>query len=279
MNITELLKLDREPALPVYLMTPPDGGGTTADFEPGRIFNYGYYDKTTGRIDRSVLEQLGPQDVFYVPLFRGEMIPEGVIASMGTDAERLPMFEENLSIIAEVGPRVRAIIVGNAGSELTFKDAWVKGLLAKRSQIIDLMCDFVERMAGLLADRGARPALCPVDWDVAIDCYFGEGKYRDLANSLGAVQICCCGFQLFGLGSRIGYPIVPHPSDQYYWKTCPIREQDPWPRLTDYLRGTDMWSGVEFRQGLVKGNDIRLAEHGFTGGMVGVYATEEDILR
>jgi hypothetical protein len=272
LKFTDLTVLDREPAFPIYIAWSYLLDLFPSNYEPGRVINpRPYRDPNTGAIDRSIEEHLGPNDIIFIPLFPGDENDRFVYANVSTK-NRLPAYDENTSLIRDIAPRVKAIIVGNAGLELSFKDEWLRlkptyGSGLDRKWMSEQMCDFMKSTSEIILDAGGTPCYGPVDWDVAIDCYYGDAIYRDLSNEIGALQYCCCGYQLFELQRRDGYPKVPHPSDVRYWPCCPKDENRPWQMLTEYLSGYDhIITGIGHMQGILKGNDGILAEHGFDAG-------------
>lgn len=273
MNTDDLHVVDRPVAFPVYSFVTDGLLSDTRvpnDYEPGRNVLAGYLDPVTRMVDRSIEERLGPNDIVYVPLYKGES-PNNVVACNSTD-DKLDCYEHNMDFLVSIAPKVKAILVGNAGPELSFKHLCFDVNGCSRERMMRLMCQFVDETSDFIWEAGGNPAYGPVDWDIAVDAYYCDGMYRNFCNSKGIIQIIYCGFQLFGLGlDRLpDYPIVPHPSDATFWPICPIQEGAPWPIMTEYIKGYDyIVSGLEFLAGLQRGNDIALKEHGFDAGLCG----------
>ena len=276
MNINGLDLMDREAAFPVYSYVV-DGLASQynvpTDYEPGRVIIAGHRDRSTCRIDDTLEDRLGPNDIVYVPLYIGEcMGPNNTeVIPCDNTSYKLGCYEENLRFLERIAPRVKGILVGNAGPELSFKHLWRGDLITPRITLIEEMISFVDETSEIIKNFGGTPCYGPVDWDVALDCYFCDSRYRDRCNEIGAINIIFCGFQLFGLGKeRPRVPSVPHESDVFFWTICPRKEVEPWPVLTDYISGYDeIISGLEFLAGLRRGNDVSLAEHGFDAGLCG----------
>jgi len=273
MNVDDLHVVDRPAAFPIYsfecdgLVKP---NVLPVEYEPGRNVLFGYMDPETRKVDRSIEEKLGPNDIVYVPLYIGEN-PERVSACDGTH-QKLDCYDHNMEFLVSIAPRVKAILVGNAGPELSFKHLCMNPTGCTRMHMMDEMCRFVDETSTFIRAAGGRPAYGPVDWDLCIDAYFCDGRYRNHCRGKGIIQIVYCGFQLFALGKdRLpDYPMVPHYSDKLFWPMCPRQEGPPWPQLTEYIRGYDeIVSGLEFITGFQRGNDIVLAKHGFKAGLCG----------
>jgi len=269
MNARDIVGMDRELAFPIYACVyPRQDLPALKDFEPGRIV-LSHYNSDTGKVDDSILDGAGPNDIVFIPLY-GEgnalKLPDRWLVH--DLSNKLALFDENVAIIKELAPRVKGILVGNAGPEMSFKEKQYGAMPLVK--ISDWACEFIKETADIIIGAGGRPVYGTVDWDVAIDCYFGCGSVRDLCNEIGALQICFCGFQLFGLKVDGHDRQVPHPDDKIFWQRCPKMEEDPWPELTDYVRGTtEIWSGVNTTIGLARGFDVTLKEHGFDAGVMG----------
>jgi hypothetical protein len=272
MNIDDLGLLDRKTAFPIYAFIP-DGlasdRNVPTEYEPGRILMNGHINED-GSIKDGFEEKLGPNDIVHVPIC-------DLLANRGgfpTDGfhQKIKCYDENIAFIERIAERVKGILVGNGDSELSFKHLWQRDRILPRMMMVDAMIEFVRETSGIIKGFGGTPCYVPVDWDVALDCYYCQSRYRDYCNEIGTIQIVSCGFQLFFLGlDRLPlFPGVPDESDIHFWDVCPHKEEPPWPVLSEYLSGYDLIiSGVEFLRGLRRKNDIVLAEHGFDAGMCG----------
>ena len=270
MIIKDIIKIDRETSFPIFACVYPDiDAQALSEYEPGRII-LSHYETHTGVIHPSLIEEVKQGDIVFIPLYgTGGAIRLGDRWLAHDTSMKLPSYDRNIEIIREIAPRVRGVLVGNAGPELSFKEKW-NGELIPRSSISMWMCDFAKETSDIIKSAGGTPVYGTIDWDVAIDCYFGNGMFRDLCNEIEAIQICFCGFQLLHLKLHDSDRSVPSPNDVAFWQKCPRCEQDPWPELTDYLKGTnEIWSGVDTTNGLINGFDIILKEHGFDAGVVG----------
>ena len=173
-----------------------------------------------------------------------------------------------LAILKEIAPHVRGILVGNAGPEMSFKDQWDHSM--PRKQMSVWMSDFVKETGDLVGEAGGTPVYGTIDWDLAIDCYFGDSLLRETVNEMGAIQICFCGFQLFNLIRAEIDHLVPRIDDPMFWGHCPKQEQPPWADLSEYIKNTkNIWTGLNFLEGILDGFDIELQGMGFDAGVVG----------
>jgi len=269
MNVHDIVGINRDEAFPIYTCVYPHQDlASLSGYDPGRIV-LSHYDHRTGDVRPDLIDVVGPGDVVFIPLYGGDgavCLPDRWLAH--ETSYKLPAYGRNIEIIREIAPRVRAILIGNAGPEMSFKEKLYGS--TPLIKISDWACEFIKETAEIVMGAGGKVAYGTVDWDVAIDCYFGQGMVRDLCNDLGAIQICFCGYQLLRLKVNDHDKPVPDPSDKIFWQKCPKNEADPWPELTDYIRGTnDIWSGVCTTVGLERGFDIELEKHGFDAGVMG----------
>ena len=186
MTIDDLQIIDRPAAFPIYSFETGGLSNDTCvpkDYEPGRNVLFGFVDNTTRLVDWSVEERLGSNDIVYVPLYKGEN-PETVVACDGTQ-DKLDCYEENLRFLEAIAPKVKGVLVGNAGPELSFKHLALGSNRCSRKKIIDEMCKFVDETSDIILEAGGSPVYGPVDWDIAIDAYFCDGKYKDFCNGQG----------------------------------------------------------------------------------------------
>jgi hypothetical protein len=260
--------IGRPPAFPVGLCVQ-DRSLYEADFDGVRIL-LNHYDTDSGRMMPELLRHARPDDVVFVPLYAGHRISDRYVAN-GTH-QRLECYEENMAYIREAAPSVRGILVGNCGPELSFKDTWMKQAVLNhpRGWMSDMMCAFAAETSAFIKAAGGTPFYGTVDWDIAIDFHYGRSSFRNTCNALGAVQICFCGYQLFGLDHDGPSEIVPHPDDEFYFECCPVMEQMPKLGLQEYLRGGEIWTGLFGLDGLRRCNDAKLKGYGFSAGVVGI---------
>lgn len=202
------------------------------------------------------LSALHKEDIVWVPLYRCSISRRATWPAM-----RLDDYDWNLSLLRDIAPRVKAVLVGNQGPELCL---WVNGPgLVLHHQ---MLCEFARHNAELIRDAGGRPAFGTVDWDLAMDCY-GSGVVGRTMQELGALQLCFC-----------GYTLVPEcecdRTQRLYMEQLPWLDTQeggrPYHKLIRYLTGLEVWSGVNFVAGLRAGNDYHLASYGFKAGFVGV---------
>lgn len=261
-----------ECALPVYAKVvyrlTEDSPGP--DCEPGRIIVNshweGWVDHNEGvgaRLHPDLPDLLGPNDVVYVSLYQGtcERAGEGT-------RQRAAHFDYNVTQMARFAPKVKAILVGNAGSELSFKHAWWRDPRRGPQYASEKAAEFVRQTAAIIRDVGGRPAYGTMDWDLGLDCYQGGRLIREAIIAAGALQWCVCGWKLLTGEMNAGYyhqatpPEGPRPENRFTDEDMPI--------LRQYLRGTETIGGVGHWQGLRNGNDARVLKAGFSAGSLGV---------
>lgn len=193
--------------------------------------------------DAEFQESLGANDVVWVPLF------DGTIHDPAEEfSRRRGEYEANVRAAAEIGPRVRALLVGNANAEILFST----GSAAER---LEKCLTFVDKIGGFVAHHG-RPAFAPVFEILLYDCYRGGGRLRDLLNEQKAMVLSFAG------ASWLFEEAGDHPR---------MPERRPYPELTDYLGTLDAWSGVGRLEGLRHGSGEVLKSMGYAGGFAGWY--------
>lgn len=272
MDITNLVDLGREPAFPVHpLAYGLEQEQATEGYDIGRVV-LSFYDGYAGTVNRDVLERAEPNDIVFIPLYGGKpsmRIPDRwVVHDLSI---KFPSFDENVAIIKELAPRVKGILVGNCGPEASFKEKWLEDQSQPRSNMSKWMCELADEAGGIIVEAGGRPVYGTIDWDIAIDYTYGDAMFRDKVNEQNGIQICFCGYELFGMFMHCPEMgnIVPHPNDPAFYPCCPQQEPMPKPLLQEYLRGGEFWTGLNGIEGLVGGNDIQLAGYGFKEGVVG----------
>lgn len=257
MNIHDLVKLDREPAFPIHAELLLDADiWFVRDYEGGRVlFTHSYFPDREVRPE--IVDGVQEGDLVWIPLYGGRGA-EDVGRRWWTKSveTKLDAYEHNLSILREIAPKVRAIIFGNCGPEMTFdvkRQGWDPGQT-------EGICRFVRDTAALVESCGGRPAYATFMADVAWDAHFADGKLRDACNEIGAIQLCLQGKGVVNWhsGPDAGFRPNEHPDDVK--------------RTKEYLHSVnDIWTGVEYAGGLRGGNDILLAEAGFDEGIMGPY--------
>lgn len=226
---------------PVYPMIwHPVRTRRTRDTDPeGRVIGCEYsYDYQPSEPEFQA--ELGPNDVVWIPLY------EGTISHPATTEDKPRWeYERNLDAISQIAPKVRAITVGNANSEIHYE--------VEPEREYQLALDFIERHASLIRPYG-RPAFGPIFEILLWDCYQGGGQMRDLLNSFDALVLSFAGCTwLF----ERKYPKIP--------------EAAPFPTMSAYLRTLNAWSGVGLQRGLDAGSDRVLSEMGYSAGFMGSF--------
>ncbi len=229
-------------------MILPRVSGQKFAFKPGQ-----YLEAAGGREHlESILTQ---NDVLYVPLFVGETYKPA-----DWPPKKMPDFNEHMDLIATVGPRVKAVLTGNQGPELSYRKE-------SRSPLANVaLCSrFIRHIYELFEPLGVRTAVGPMDRDIAQDCYLGGHKHmRQTLASCGAIAFCFCGFTL-----------IPGAYFDNKGEEIPesVRMISEWRRgrsidvLRYYLEGIEVWGDIWENGGLEHGNDALMAEAGFKAGV------------
>lgn len=253
--------IGREAAFPISVCFYANDSFYDAEFDGGR-FLLGHYEASNGKMIPRLERRLRPNDVVYVPLYH---VQDG---GPEIALQKLRYHNENLAFIRDVASSVRGILVGNCGPELSYMFYWLKHRELPRSIFSEWMSDFADETSRIIKGAGGTPFYGTRDWEMAIDHNFGEASFRDRCNELGAVQICFCGYQHFGIAQDGDIPIVPHPDREDYFEACPIMEEMPKPSFQEYLRGGEFWTGVFGLGGMMNGNDKQLLEFGYKAGVM-----------
>jgi hypothetical protein len=256
--------LGREPALPLHHLVndfPPKrklrgGRVIQCGIDQGR-FAAGEWAASFGGYEK-LLSVVTKDDVVYVPLWNGCLHQK----VRRVDAAWLADGHEDLrAFIRDLAPRVGAVLLGNAGIELTF---WQPEHNADGyDRHLPEMLDFVGYCAALVREAGGRPAFGTVDWDIAFDCYGGQ-ELRQFMLQVDALQIIFCGYTLIPEGW------CDREFDLYSRQLPFLMERErksPFIHLMRYLDGLDVWSGCNGKDGLLHQQDECLAKYNFKGGM------------
>jgi hypothetical protein len=272
MNDTPLARMsaagiDREPAFPMYAQIVYDIAvcPVPKDYEPGRIIITGHLDVGEVILDEFIDQYVGPNDIVRVPLYVGTCANGGI----GT-RDKARSYSANLRAMDRLAGRCKGVIIGNAHTELTFKHHYLRG----KSSIA--AAEFIQETSNLAKEHGGHKVWYGlVDFDAAIDCYYGNSVARNTVNDCGDALVTFCGYTMFGghipeeEAHTDGYNVVPI-STQKQW--LPSSECDPWPVLSAYIAGANEWvTGVGFEEGLMHNNDIILQAHGFRFGTMGTF--------
>lgn len=229
-----------EGSFPVYPMIwHPGRTRRTAETDPnGRVVGVEYsYDYQPS--DPAFQSELGPNDVVWVPLYRGSL------HWPVTKDEPRDEHKKNLEAIAQLGPKVRAILVGNANAEIHYD--------IPRAEEYERAVRFIEKHAAIIRPHG-RPAFAPIFELLLLDCYQHGGRMRDILNRNDALVLSFAGCSwLF----EKKHPRIP--------------EASPFPQLKEYLSSLHAWSGVGLQRGLDAGSDKVLAEMGYKAGFMGSF--------
>ncbi len=255
-------------ALPLYAMPCTEAGNwRSIDYRPGRVLlgTHGQNPAQPEPLDKSWLradlaEFVCTQDVLFAPLYEGTMRKEGPwpLAPRRT-------FEHNVEVLTEVAPQVRAVLWGNRYAEFGRLDVFA-GLEEEHAWMSVAQCaEMVEEGGNLIRSLGGRPAVGLVDLQILVDCYRSPGwVLREALIAVDALVICFLGFKFYdhmvtlkeGDGKEV---IIPRG----------LVELPPYPLLRDWLSGLECWSGMDYLDGLHKGNDVSCAEGGWAAGVVG----------
>jgi len=213
----------------------------TKEFSPqGRVIGVEYeYDYQPS--DPAFQEELGPNDVVWIPLYKGTLHHP----PRRTDRPRKEA-ETNWQAIRALAPRVQGILVGCTNAEIHYK-----GLLRTHREEYALCIRFVQEHGERIRPFG-RPVFAPIFEMLIFDCYRGGGKLRDLLNSFDALVLSFAGC----------YWLFENPRPK-------IPEASPYPRLAEYLRTLNAWSGVGLQKGLDAGSGEVLHKMGYRAGFMG----------
>lgn len=260
--VDEKLALVAGAAFPVYHMTgsrddlaaaelPEYAGRAVHLFQQAAEFGAAEFSAGVGDRDE-LAEMLNPADVLWVPLYRC-----GVNKRVETwPAPRAEFYDEAIQLLQLLAPRVAAVIIGNMGPET----CWFN----RDNSFCPTVLPFVRDTALLVRDYGGRPAYGTVDWDLLVDCYRGGSQMQEAMLEVDALQVCYCGYTL-PAGTHYDRSNSLHADQsRFILKHDTTRE-----RLAAYLSPLDIWSGLNFVDGLRAGNDKALAELGFGAGLIG----------
>lgn len=260
--MNEGIDAGRELALPVYRATgqPVDRTDVSPDYKPGRLLlglhRASQHDDEKmrgGPIRAELLDRLGPNDVVWIPLFHGSSTHVG----KGFD-QREPWYEENLAVLRQIAPEVKAVLIGNAGPELCGKHIWWQDKTRSRRVSSQHMTEFAKRAGGLVREAEGRPAFGTMDADLLCDAYHCDGLLRETMMDLNAIQIVFC-------GHKIVLDNMPDWYQEQFSVGWPAVRQ---PMLRHYLNGLQVWGGVGGLAGLKKGTERLMKRAGFTAGVL-----------
>lgn len=229
--------------------------------------------------DESV-RNLGPQDIVFAPLFNGQDPTRATSVQ-----DRLPpaIYERNMDHLRAFAPRVKAVILGNAGPETAFgeypgkivmlpRDKWKRKKHRASDPQARINCnpkhwvygpevlgrhlEFLKDCAQITTETGGRLAYAPNAMEFAMDLYMTGGALRRAMLAVNALLVQFLGFVEWQKDDR------PH-----LWRSPYGGKFNP--LLAGYLQGIEAVSGMEFKAGLRAGNDIKAREHGYSAGLIG----------
>lgn len=220
-------------------------------FPQGEPFSQGAFDAGLGD-PGSIADSLGADDVLWVPLYH---------CGVHKRIEHLPappaeFYQSAIDLLQAVAPLVKAVMIGNMGPEL----CWFN----RDKTFCPRVLPFVRDTALLVRDFGGRPAYGTVDWDLLVDCYKGGGQMQEAMLEVDALQVCYCGYTV-AEGTHYDHTSNLH-ADQSGFITRNDKGRE---KLAAYLAPLDIWSGVNFIDGMKAGNDKALHDLGFKAGIIG----------
>lgn len=195
----------------------------------------------------------GPEDIVWVPLL------QCVTNSPAWDVKaRCADYAEHISLLRELAPRVRGILVGNMGPEFVAHQG-----RGDRFRVTDAT-DLIKALTEPVLTAGGRPWLGTVDWTLVMDCYLGCAV-RETMLSVGATQLCYCGYCLspgcwWDRGNHLYGGQVEYQRER---SGCAPSDE-----LCEYLRGAPVWTDTNGPSGLANGNAEELERMGFAGGVI-----------
>jgi len=247
--------IGRKPAFPIYLSCSDYGLFAAAHgYQPGRV-HLNSCDPATGLFRRDLFETVQTQDVLFSPV----------------TGEALQRAEP---VLREVASQVRAIMIGNSPYETLFEPHPNLELPEARADGVRRCTEWVKQNGGVIRDLGGRPAfglthpqiISHAYW--AVQHYPGGDPLLPVLQDLEALVICFCG----GLMMSRTETCWPLPGRHAYnHRFADNAELDAWPfpKLSAWLRSVECWGGVEYLPGLQAGRDLKMAEVGFVGGVIG----------
>lgn len=186
-------------------------------------------------------QSLGKNDVVWVPLF------DGTIHQPAHDFnQRRAEYDVNVKAIAEIAPKVQAVICGNANAEIRFADC-------TRAEEHERCLTFIESHCQFISMHG-RPAFAPIFEILVQDCFEGNGALRDLLLQNNALLISFAGSSWL-YEQQGDHPRIPEP-----W---------PYPTLQKYIASLEAWSGVSTLRGLRAGSGEVIKSMGYSAGFAG----------
>lgn len=252
-------------AIPIYQMTRGREAaiGPVAPGSPGKVIhlvqpeerlNRAMWEASVGDRDE-LLDALTENDVLWVPLHHSHT--NGRLEGWPGPCEEF--YDDAIELLRAAAPKVKAILYGQMGSEF----CWFHRDSGKRFNPLALSC--ARDICALIEDAGGRPAFGTVDWDLAVDCYKGGGQLADLMAEHNALQVCYCGYTLVR-GSHCDRAHSLYADQLPFMAANGDKDGS---RLRAYLEPIEVWSGLNFIDGLRAGNDRMLRDAGFKGGMMG----------
>ena len=286
--MNENIRTDRtDVTLPMWkmIMSPLAGCSVPASYRPGRVLTRGHYAAPDpcsfdGLLAENLSELVGPGDIVYIPLYKGDSGVPGA----GT-SDRLSCYDHNLGVMQQIAGNVHAILLGNQGTELSFKHKWWGDRAAGAAEASKHAVAFIRETAQLVISAGGRPCYGTIDWDLMVDCLRGEQLIRQAALDCGALQVCYCADQLLrntmpeGFHEDINGLLYKRGRADSFWGQLGLDEEDgPWyPNITDgrwvafkeYLAPLDIIGsiGLPDENAFADRDDELLMEYGFTGGL------------
>ena len=260
---------NRPPSFPMWLFPPAIGN--LPETPPGHsrllaLVNHSAYFPGSSWLDAlggfdKFVAACGPNDIVWVPLYICGI--DRRVSWPAALQQKLPAYDEHIALIKVLAPRVAGIITGNMGPELCH---WHPGLGMSK-----MLSEFAKYHAEIIHNAGGTPVFGTVDWDVLYDCYQQGGLLHRTMQEIGAIQVVFCGFTICQ-----GCEFDPtHPL--FKGQQSAINEAERgWPHraLEQYISSANMISGVSGMTGFNAGNDIRLRELGFKGGLMGAPGPE-----
>jgi len=239
-------------------------------YEPGRIVirTYGAGTLPDGTETATLLradlhEFTETTDVVYAPMYEGTT----AVAGPWPPAPTLG-YDHNLEVLRDVGPQVRAVLVGNRQFEAGCIQDIERGggdNDERRATSSMRICQFVEEAAGMARSVSSRLGLGFVDFQIILDCYWAPGQ--PLRAKLIEHDVLVFVFLGFKLWPKMA-PLHMHDHAELILPKAML-DEPPYPAMTKWLEGLEAWSGVDYLDGLRKGNPQRCFDGGFKAGIIG----------
>jgi len=255
-----LSDIHRKPAFPLSVIC-----GNYADTDTKAKIMLGNYDLDTGKLMSE--PNITKNDIIYIPLYSGTKLRDRHICDPHKLVNNIS-YNYNSNWINNNIKDCKAVLLGNYGPECTATNVWLQDQKQNRKIMSEYSAEFVRKE---YEKFGGRLCFGWLDWDIAIDMFYGDGELLKAMNETNSIFIIFCGYH-FGIDcEHPNQPTVPHPAQIMLWPTCPVNILNHLSEVKDYLKQGYFITGVHGIPGLKRNNDIKLKELGFKEGCYSEY--------